>query len=120
MTEKKKQHLFSLTRNDFEWEYRRGSGKGGQKRNKTSNAVRVTHRPSGAVGNAEDGRSQLQNRKLAFKRLSETKEFKNWIKIEAARKAGMLHDIEEAVEKAMHPKNLRIEAKEDGKWQPLK
>lgn len=43
----------------------RGSGAGGQKRNKTSSAVVLTHRPSG-VRVRIDGRNRAQNRKTAM------------------------------------------------------
>jgi len=47
----------------------RVSGPGGQHRNKTDSAVRVTHQPSGAVGFASERRSQHQNRAVALARL---------------------------------------------------
>lgn len=46
-----------------------GSGPGGQKRNKTSNAVRLHHLPSGVVVADCGSRSQLQNRKRAIRKL---------------------------------------------------
>ncbi len=49
----------------------RGSGPGGQHRNKSSTAVRVTHRPSGIVVSAEDSRSQWQNLQSAKTKLAE-------------------------------------------------
>jgi hypothetical protein len=49
----------------------RGSGKGGQKRNKTSSAVRLRHRPTGLIGLASDSRSQSENRDRALRRLRE-------------------------------------------------
>ena len=53
-----KKLLFSVTAADCRFDYYRGSGKGGQKRNKTSSAVRCTHIASGAVGASDDTRSQ--------------------------------------------------------------
>ena len=47
--------LFSVTAGDCKWDYYRGTGSGGQKKNKTSNCVRCTHTASGAVGKSEDG-----------------------------------------------------------------
>jgi hypothetical protein len=47
----------------------RASGPGGQKRNKTSSAVRLRHLPSGLKVIAEESRSQHQNRTRALKRL---------------------------------------------------
>src|SRR5436305_593052 len=47
----------------------RASGPGGQKRNKTSSAVRLRHLPSGLIVIAEESRSQHENRAQALKRL---------------------------------------------------
>jgi hypothetical protein len=47
----------------------RASGPGGQKRNKTSSAVRLRHPPSGLVVIAEESRSQHENRARALRRL---------------------------------------------------
>ena len=69
-----KKLLFSVTAKDCRWDYYRGSGKGGQKRNKTSSAVRCTHTASGAVGKAEDTDSQVKNKKLAFTRMAKSNE----------------------------------------------
>jgi protein subunit release factor A len=82
-----RQRLFSVTAADCEWQVFRGSGDGGQKRQKTSSGVRCCHRPSGAEGKATDSRLQSENRKTAFKRMCESREFQEWmrLKIEAAR-----------------------------------
>lgn len=56
----------------------RGPGPGGQHRNKTESAVRITHRPSGIVRVARDDRSQLRNRVIALERL--------WRALEARRR----------------------------------
>jgi hypothetical protein len=47
----------------------RGPGPGGQKRNKTSSAVRLTHEPSGISVIAGESRSQHRNRQVALSRL---------------------------------------------------
>jgi len=47
----------------------RASGPGGQKRNKTSSAVRLRHHPSGLIVIAEESRSQHENKAKALKRL---------------------------------------------------
>ncbi|MBX7104976.1 MAG: peptide chain release factor-like protein [Gemmataceae bacterium] len=47
----------------------RASGPGGQKRNKTSSAVRLRHGPSGLLVIAEESRSQHENKARALRRL---------------------------------------------------
>ena len=47
----------------------RASGPGGQKRNKTSSAVRLRHPGSGLIVIAEESRSQHENRARALRRL---------------------------------------------------
>src|SRR5262249_61931782 len=49
----------------------RASGPGGQKRNKTSSAVRLRHPPSGLIVIAEESRSQHEDRQRALRRLRE-------------------------------------------------
>lgn len=46
---------------DLEWKAVRGSGSGGQARNKTSNCVQLWHKPSGLMVRCESERSQDQN-----------------------------------------------------------
>lgn len=82
-----KKKLFSVTADDCTFLAKRGSGKGGQKRNKTSNAIQCFHKPSGAMGESEDGRSQLLNKRKAFESMVASNEFQSWLelKIEAAK-----------------------------------
>ncbi len=47
----------------------RASGPGGQKRNKTSSAVRVRHQPSGLMAIGEESRSQHENKARALRRV---------------------------------------------------
>jgi peptide chain release factor 1 len=44
----------------------RGSGAGGQARNKTSNAIQITHVPTGTQVRVESERSQHRNREMAL------------------------------------------------------
>ena len=47
----------------------RGSGPGGQHRNKVETAIVITHEPSGVMGQASERRSQHKNREVAIQRL---------------------------------------------------
>lgn len=113
--EKKREKLFSLTKKDFRWDYFRGSGKGGQKRNKTESGVRCTHEVSGAVGLSDETRQQGKNKTIAFKRMTQTKEFQSWLKLECAKATGKLKDIDEQIDREMK-NNTKIELREGGKW----
>jgi len=111
---KKRKLLFSVTAKDCRWDYYRCPGAGGQKVNKTSSGVRCTHTASGAVGQSCDERVQHVNKKLAFKRMAETTKFKNWHRMEVARRTGVLENIERTVEREM--KRIKVEIKDDGIW----
>jgi len=110
-----KKLLFSVTASDCNFKYTKGSGPGGQKKNKTSSAVHCTHKASGAKGYSEETRSQRQNKKEAFYKMTQTKEFKAWHKIEVSRKTGELQRLQDYVQREI-PRNCRVEVKEEGKW----
>jgi len=109
--------LFSITAKDCRWDYYKGSGPGGQKRNKTENCCRCTHIASGAVGKSEEGKSKEQNKKKAFKRMAESEKFKTWYQIEVSRRMGHLRNIEIKIEEELNnPKKTVIEVRDNGKW----
>ena len=70
--------------------------------------VRIIHRASGAVGECREERQQSLNKRRAFERMTETKEFKSWHLLECARKLGNI-TIEDKVSAAMQPENLKVE-----------
>lgn len=109
--------LFSLGPKDFDVDTFCTGGAGGQHRNAKRNGVRITHRASGAVAEHRDGRDQGRNRAEAFRKLVETKTFKNWHRAEVARRLGLEAKAREAVEMSMEPGNLRFEVLGPTGWQ---
>ncbi len=61
-----KEHEIHIDPNDLKETFTRGSGPGGQHRNKVSTAVQLLHIPSGIVVRAESEKSQKQNRENAL------------------------------------------------------
>lgn len=108
----KKELLFSVTEKDLRIDTFRSGGKGGQHQNTRDTGVRITHLESGAVGESREERSQLQNKKKAFKRLVESEKFKNWLKIRSAELMGKIkseEEIKKEVEAWMDEKYLKVE-----------
>jgi hypothetical protein len=107
--------ILSLTKKDYRIEYYRGSGAGGQNRNKRDTACRVTHPASGAQTTCEEQRSAHQNFTVAFTRLHGTPRFKLWLHRALIDHAA----VERAVLAAAQPRNFRTEIQVDGKWTPI-
>jgi protein subunit release factor B len=110
-----KEKLFSIPPEDLHWDFFRSGGKGGQNVNKRSTAARVTHGPSGAVGESSEERSQHQNRVKALHKMTESKKFVVWCKIQVALKAEGFRSLEEKVDKMLSQQNLKIEVGVDAK-----
>lgn len=104
--------VFSTKISDCEVDTFRVSGAGGRHRDHTSAGVRVIHKPSGAIGKSSESRSQLENKKAAFRRMAESQKFQTWAKL----KVLSLPPIEEVLDDQMQEKNLVIDVKDNGKW----
>lgn len=111
-----KSKLFSVSIKDCEVQTFCTGGNGGQHRNAKQNGVRVIHHPSGARGEHRDGRDQFINKREAFTKMAQSKEFQLWARIEAARLQGK-PSVEQIVDRMMQPENMRVEIKDEkGRW----
>jgi hypothetical protein len=106
--------LFSVTIKDCIVQTFRAGGKGGSNQNKRDTGVRIIHPESGAVGEARDSRSQLENKRAAFRRMSETPKFRIWLN---KRVLDVPPDPSERVERSLDPANLLIEVRRNGQWE---
>lgn len=112
-----KEKVFSVTIQDCEIQTFRSGGKGGQHQNKTESGVRIIHRPSGAIGESREERDQLQNKKKAFRKMAESKQFQVWAKCRALSIISDGPSIDEIVDQAMLPENIRVEVQDkNGLW----
>ena len=107
-----REKILSVTLADCEVQHFSAGGKGGQNQNKRSTGTRVIHHPSGARGESREERSQLQNKKLAFRRMAESMKFQLWVK----RQCGNEDLLRARVERDMWPVNIKTEVQEDGQW----
>lgn len=85
----------SVTKKDLVVTYFRGSGSGGQKRNKTSNCVRIAHPDSGVVVEETKSRMQGANQKAALRKLADHPDFKAWVQTQMARPSDFLVEVEQ-------------------------
>ena len=106
-----------MTLDDCEIQTFTAGGPGGQHQNTSNTAVRIIHRASGAVGTSRTERSQLQNKKAAWRRMTEHPKFMVWLNREIFRLGGQ-PSAEERVENDLKPENLRIEVKYEKRWVP--
>lgn len=108
--------LFSVTIDDCDIQTFTVSGHGGSGKDTSNTGVRIIHRASGARGEGREHREQSRNKRLAFVRMAQTKQFRDWHRLAVARALGA-SSIEDQVEKSMDPVNLKIEVRgPDGKW----
>lgn len=117
----------SVTKKDLIIEPYKGSGAGGQHRNKTMSCCRIRHPESDVTVQACDERDFHRNRKTAFKRLCNHPKFKAWISRSLSDETeGQVSQQKRSekflkkVDKMMVPENLRIECwdKTHHRWVP--
>lgn len=107
--------FLSVTMKDCDLQTFAAGGKGGQHQNTANTGVRIIHRASGAVGEARDSRSQLQNKQAAWRRMAAHPKFKVWLNRQLWYGGAL---PESRAKQDMNLSNLRIEGKKDGKWVP--
>jgi hypothetical protein len=107
-----REKIFSVTLKDCDLQTFSAGGPGGQHQNTSNTGVRIIHRESGAVGESRENRSQLQNKKAAWRRMAESTKFKIWLN----RRLAFGPSPEILAEKDMAPGNLKIEVRRDGRW----
>lgn len=108
--------LFSVSIQDCKVDTFTCGGKGGSGKDTSNNGVRVTHPPSGAVGEGRRQRHQLANKRAAFTQMAKSIAFTKWAGLEASRLSSG-KSISQLVEESMEPENLKIEVRDaEGKW----
>lgn len=104
-----KKLLFSITKKDFDITYFSGKGGGGQHRNKHKNCVRLKHKDTGIITTGQDQKSQKQNLKNAFIRMTKHPDFNFYIKKRASGELLNEYEINKKVDEMMKEENLKIE-----------
>jgi hypothetical protein len=95
---------------DCEVQHFRSGGKGGQNQNKRDTGTRVIHHPSGARGESREERSQLQNKKTAFRRMVNSPQFQLWVRLETGRIAAAESSL------TIPAEHIRVEVRSGGRW----
>lgn len=112
-----RERLFSVTLADCEVQHFRSGGKGGQNQDKRDTGTRIIHHPSGARGEGRQERSQLQNKKAAFRRMAETPAFRWWVQQESLRIRGQQTAEKRIAAELADPANLRVEVFGKNGWE---
>ena len=116
MSGKQKELLFSVTKKDFSITWFSGTGAGGQYRNKHQNCCRIIHNESGAMGTGQSQRDRVANQKEAFMNCVNSVEFRIWLNKKIF-DMDYSETIDELVDKAMKPKNIKVEVFKNGEWE---
>lgn len=108
--------VLSITINDCTVQTFRSGGKGGQNQNKRDTGVRVIHPPSGAVGESREFRTQLENKRSAFKRMANHPKMTFWIHTKLH---GQRFTFDMIKGMTVNPDDYKIEQKINGRWEEL-
>lgn len=109
---KLREKLFSVTVKDCVVQTFRSGGAGGQNQNKRDTGVRIIHPESGARGESREHRTQLLNKRAAWRRMADSAEFRAWIRI----KSSKVVPVDALVDRQMAPENILVEVRENGRW----
>lgn len=110
-----REKILSVTADDCVLQTFSAGGKGGQNQNRRSTGVRWIHPPSGARGECREERSQLQNKRIAWKRMCASTEFKNWLRVQLGQDALLIAKVE----RELWPDKTKTEVFENGEWKTL-
>lgn len=114
--------LLSVSIRDCRVETFRAGGPGGQNQNKRDTACRIHHDPSGAVGESRTHRTQLENKRAAFRRMAESGKFRVWLakagQTEADKRAEQ-EALQSYIRQTMSPTNIRVEQMTNGRWEEI-
>lgn len=109
--------MFSVTLKDCEVQTFRAGGPGGQNQNKRDTGVRIIHPPSGARGESREERSQLANKKLAFRRMAEHPLFVAWVGRQSHTYKELEKRAQQWVEQQLaDPTTVKQEVRHKGRW----
>ncbi len=106
-----RRRILSVTTADCIFQTFTSGGPGGQHQNRSQTGVRYIHKESGARGESRDERSQLQNRKLAWRRMAESKEFQLWLRITLGQEMAREAEVER-----MPRGDFKFEVRRQGRW----
>lgn len=105
-----RRRILSVTMADCDLQTFTSGGPGGQHQNRSQTGIRIIHRASGARGECREERSQLANKRRAFKRMTEDPKFQLWLR----RALGQELVRESEFELPAH--EVKIEVKVGGRW----
>jgi RF-1 domain len=117
--------VLSVTLKDCRVDEFRCGGNGGQNVNKRNTGIRIVHEASGAVGESREERSQLQNKRTAFKRMAAHPKFRLWLnrKLHEASgdgNAGYVWKFDGGRwvrnEPGLEMRDVKVEVRSNGQW----